>query len=317
MGTSWEDQDKRKTMFCFILTLLVFSNRTWGFSIEPEFINESTSKYQNPDLRQFDVNLTDIESIENFFGIKPDENGLYKIGDTMFTGDQLLWLYGTSTNDTDNNDSDRNAHPDAFRKWPGLWGYKGVMPITFASGESTWFKRRVINQLVRFNTEMYPCLGFKRRTFESDYVVVQSNDPLGGCYSTRIGRGGGQQIINLGPGCKNSGTIIHEFIHGWGFWHEHTRPDRDNYVQLLWENIIDDEGALYQFYKQTNSIEHGQYDGNSVMHYPSYGFSKDRNNLSTILPREDAGFTKGDLDKYKPWMTSQDRQKLKDYYGCA
>ena len=57
----------------------------------------------------------------------------------------------------------------------------------------------------------------------------------------RIGRGGGKQIINLqDPGCTDSGTIIHEFIHGWGFWHEHARPDRDNYVQILWENIIDD-----------------------------------------------------------------------------
>ena len=42
-----------KTMFCFILALLVFSNKTFGFSIETEPINESTSEYQNPDLRQF------------------------------------------------------------------------------------------------------------------------------------------------------------------------------------------------------------------------------------------------------------------------
>ena len=55
-----------------------------------------------------------------FQDIKPDENGLYKIGDTMFTGDQLLWLYGTNTNDTDNNDSDRNAAEWAFAKWPGM-----------------------------------------------------------------------------------------------------------------------------------------------------------------------------------------------------
>jgi len=231
-----------------------------------------------------------------------------------FTGEQLLWLYGAHTNDTDNNDSDRNAAYWAFAKWPGSGGYKGEMPITFASGESSWFQWKVINQLIRFNAEMYPCLRFKWRTTESNYVVVQSSGK--GCYSTRIGRGGGYQIINLqDPGCTNSGTIIHEFIHGWGFWHEHTRPDRDNYVQILWDNIEYTTAAFSQFYKQTHSIQHGQYDGNSVMHYPSWGFSK--NNLPTILPRAGAGFTKNDLDKQKTWMTSQDRQKLKDYYGCA
>lgn len=38
----------------------------------------------------------------------------------MFTGEQLLWLYGTNANNTDNNDSDRNAAEWAFAKWPGM-----------------------------------------------------------------------------------------------------------------------------------------------------------------------------------------------------
>ena len=58
-----------------------------------------------------------------FQDIKPDENGLYKIGDTFFNGEQLLWLYGTDTNDTD-NDSDRNANGWAFAKWPASWNCK-------------------------------------------------------------------------------------------------------------------------------------------------------------------------------------------------
>lgn len=39
------------------------------------------------------------------------------------------------------------------------------------------------------------------------------------------------------PGCIKWGTIQHEFLHSLGFWHEHTRYDRDKYVSIQWENI--------------------------------------------------------------------------------
>lgn len=96
--------------------------------------------------------------------------------------------------------------------------------------------------------EKYTCLRLKPRTNEKDYVKIVSDNT--GCWSN-IGRIGGEQTINLQiPGCvTKKGTVIHEIMHAAGFWHEHTRDDRDNYVTINFENILQ---STYSQSIQTN-----------------------------------------------------------------
>lgn len=56
--------------------------------------------------------------------------------------------------------------------------------------------------------------------------------------SSLLGRIGDKQVVSLQrSGCIDNGIIQHELLHALGFYHEHTRSDRDKYVKINWDNI--------------------------------------------------------------------------------
>lgn len=60
-----------------------------------------------------------------------------------------------------------------------------------------------------------------------------------------VGKRGGMQIISLGEGCLHKSVVIHEIGHVIGFWHEQNRPDRDRYVDIFTDNIMDSKCLKY------------------------------------------------------------------------
>jgi len=60
-----------------------------------------------------------------------------------------------------------------------------------------------------------------------------------GCYSD-LGRNPfGPSVLNLNlEHCFGIiGHAMHEILHTLGVYHEHMRPDRDNFITIIWENI--------------------------------------------------------------------------------
>lgn len=47
----------------------------------------------------------------------------------------------------------------------------------------------------------------------------------------------GKQRLSIGKNCDRLGTVEHEFLHALGFWHEQSRADRDDYVDIMWDRI--------------------------------------------------------------------------------
>jgi len=99
--------------------------------------------------------------------------------------------------------------------------------------------------------------------------------------------------------------------HALGFMHEQNRPDRDDHVNIIFENI--DPDNLRQFEKvpsESYSVHDTPYDYDSVMHYDGKAFSK--NDGDTIVPKKE-GVQLIDVQE----MSQDDVKALIEAYKCG
>ena len=103
--------------------------------------------------------------------------------------------------------------------------------------------------------------------------------PGSGCASW-VGRLGGEQEVWVADNCT-AGSVMHEIGHALGLEHEHTRPDRDQYIQINWDNISADKRHNFDVAPEGSRLL-GEYDYESIMHYGPTNFSI--NGKTTITP---------------------------------
>lgn len=120
------------------------------------------------------------------------------------------------------------------------------------------------------------------------------------------------QGLTLGPGCVQFRTVVHELGHAIGFFHEHSRYDRDDYIEVLSKNIRGGrEGNFRKFSEgEADTLGYG-YDYASIMHYSKRAFSTSYNNYTIRAKTPNIVF--GDARELSPL----DILKANRLYGCG
>ncbi len=198
-------------------------------------------------------------NFSNFKACYKDMDGL-----AVFQGDIVLGsveqLQMRTAVDSDAATSLSSHEKDRF--WPS-----SLIPYTVEGGLS-------LSAIITAQTDLTVRAGiiFVPRSIQTDYIAyVPTSDPAI-CGLSHIGRQGGRQEVKIGINCQNDRTIQHETMHALGFWHEQSRPDRDDHIRIRWENVKD--RFLSDFDKMPVLAEGlGAYDFASVMHYRRNAFS--------------------------------------------
>ncbi|XP_039449032.1 zinc metalloproteinase nas-14-like [Culex pipiens pallens] len=167
----------------------------------------------------------------------------------------------------------QNAIPNIYTniRWPNA-----IVPYVITGNFSATEVSTIQQAMTQY--AQTTCVRFVPYTNQATFITIDNS--ASGCWSY-VGHSTNNSYnhVNLQtPSCLTTGTVAHELMHAIGFYHEFTRPDRDDWVTI-------DTGALATQY-QTTAFYNANfakmsaaqvelygipYYYGSVMHYSKWG----------------------------------------------
>ncbi|XP_065061447.1 zinc metalloproteinase nas-6-like [Rhopilema esculentum] len=197
---------------------------------------------------------------------------------------QKDFLYGRQNDDENEAGQERvvinNKYSDVFELWPT--GEKIPYEIDASIDDK---KKKAISEAIA-EIEKFTCVRFRMREKKKDDYFLKFFKG-NGCWSfigLRKDKEKVGQKVSIGDGCEKKGEVIHQIMHAFGFLNEHTREDRDIYVEINWENILPDKKKYFRISKEfVQNFLGSDYDYNSIMHYSRNKYSKNGKDTMSIF----------------------------------
>ncbi|BHF77942.1 Bone morphoproteintic protein 1 [Sparganum proliferum] len=130
------------------------------------------------------------------------------------------------------------------------------------------------------------CVSFVEKERKHRTYINFTIQACGCCSFIGLKCSGSPQTVSLAPSCATEGMVLHQLGHVLGFYHEQSRPDRDDYVEIFDENIR--EEFLIDYEKKDEAIIDSlgePYDYESIMHYDGSSHAKPGRN-ETMRPKK-------------------------------
>lgn len=196
----------------------------------------------------------------------------------LFEGDMLISNYQKQIALAGEDVAMATGRKRGATTW-GTWP-NGKIPYTIDSAVSDQHVQAIKSAMGEWESKT--CIQFVDRTTNDNYYIkIVPGNSCSAIVGYQPIPGG--LDLTLGNKCYDESTLLHELGHVIGFWHEQSRPDRDNYVTILHQNIkLGEEGNFRQYTNSRVDSLGLPYDIKSIMHYGPRAFSKDSANLDTI-----------------------------------
>ena len=187
------------------------------------------------------------------------------------------------------------------QKWPSnLIGYY------FDKNVSSETQKTIKNAMSYFTR--YGLLKFTDKIKEGDDFLFFTSPEADKCASF-LGRQGGGQPVFIGQNCDLT-AVLHEILHALGFIHEHSRFDRDQFVEIYWENVkpgkVEQFAIVPQIY--TLRAQQDDFDYRSIMLYQKTAFSLNGGPTLESINRRDQ------LEPTKSGLSPNDLKRLRRYF---
>ncbi|XP_069105763.1 high choriolytic enzyme 2-like [Argopecten irradians] len=255
------------------------------------------------------------DEIFNSPTIAAPKDSLIMEGDMIWRISQLHSIQNDLRGQKDSRRPEFN--PSSITLWP-----KGIVPIRISSGGFTRGQKRemqaAMNRISRDTCVCFRIITRAEAARGEPHIRIRNRRRCASFIGRNIRRSKNQRFQDLlmAPKCRTTRIFTHQLLHALGLYHEHTAPNRNSNVRILYSNI-----SPYFWYhlnripwNRYSSLERETpYDYLSIMHYGPTAFSQ--NGRITIRPKRNVKRNIARIGRSSV-MSSLDKSRIRQMYNC-